>query len=172
MAEWRSFTVGDSGQPEAPIGEVDEVAAKWGTQIEEFSLDRAEAIVKGDGLPYGRADFLVVTEIDGQRIQIHHEPQDCPWIQVEARLAIDPAAKDLGDEGLQEIVNQWNSGHLEPTVFAVPISQDHAIVMTCRFYVEHGVSDRQLHSMFRRSFIVTRQACREIPEMIEAALKS
>lgn len=188
MSEWKSFQVKDgaspiagglsftavpaaaatpaqSATPGATLPEPDEAAAKWGTKVEPVSLDRIETIVAGDGLPHGRGEFIVVTEVEGLRMQVHREPVDCSWMQVEARLTL---GQDFTVADVRAAAQQWNQTRLQPTAIPGSDAAEPVMILATRFYVEHGLSDRQLHVLLRRGIGVTVQAARELPELIKA----
>ncbi|WP_026460842.1 YbjN domain-containing protein [Schaalia suimastitidis] len=165
MTEWTSINIdgveplvkglsfgANTPPPPQPVP-VDEAAAKWGTRVEPFDLDRVEKILNSDGLATGRGQYIVVTEVQGRRMQIHHEPASCPWIQIEAVLPCHDS-KAQADERC----NEWNNTRMQPTAFVVERGATDDIVFATRFYVEHGLSDRQLHTLLRRGIGVTLQA--------------
>lgn len=186
MPEWKSWTFdGDSedgfalpkpvpqSQPApspapAPAGmEVDEAAAKWGVEVEPVSIERIERIVEGDGLPHGSTEFVVLTEVNGRRMQFHREPADAPWLQVETRIELsDEDTASLSAYDLARIANQWNTDHLQPTVFPMRSEQGWAFVLATRFFVGEGLSDRQIHTLVRRGVGVTHQAAEELPGLV------
>ena len=98
MPEWKSFTFGDDGEakPEAmpapatpsPAMEADEYAAKWGTEVSELTIERIEKVLEGDGLPHGSNEFIAVTQLEDVQFQIHREPVDAAWAQIETRIAV------------------------------------------------------------------------------------
>ncbi|MDC4233057.1 YbjN domain-containing protein [Actinomyces sp. B33] len=189
MPEWKTFSLdGDSSNPlpfdlssatpataptagreEAAGPAPDEPAAKWGTEVLPVTLERIEAVLAGDGLSHGRGEFVVVTQIEGQRFQVHREPADCPWMQLEARMDLDAAATTrLGPEELRRLANGWNADHLQPTVFALESDGESAFVLVTRFFVGEGLSDRQIHTMVRRGLVVSHQAMTSLRECVGA----
>ena len=163
MPEWKSFSMGDGASPltESPIQhlsqtatpapgmEADEAAEKWGTDVSEVSIERIENVVAGDGLSHGSNEFVVITDVEGARIQIHREPADSPWIQIEARM--------------------WNVDHLQPTTFALETEDGKVVILATRFFAGKGMSDRQIHAMVRRGLGVTLQALNEMPALLAHA---
>lgn len=186
MPEWKSWTFesdedalvavpalaspapGRPGGPEAaPSVEMapDAAAEKWGTEVCPVTIERIEAVVAGDGLPHASAEFIVLTEIEGLRIQVHREPADAPWLQVECRLDLPETARELPPERLNAIANAWNLDHLQPTVFPVEAESGSALVLATRFFVAEGLSDRQIHAVLRRGISVALQARTELPAL-------
>ncbi len=180
MPEWKSWTFGgDEDNPLVSVPspapepesvrapEVDEAAAKWGVEVEPVTIARVERVVEGDGLPHGSSEFVVVTEVDGHRMQFHREPAEAPWLQVEARLELsEEDTASLSAYDLTRIANQWNTDHLQPTVFPLRHEGAWVLVLATRFFVAEGLSDRQIHTLVRRGVAVTSQALRELPALI------
>ena len=114
MPEWKSFTFGEGGEavPEAtpapaapsPAMEADEYAAKWGTEVSEVSIARIENVLEGDGLPHGSSEFIAVTQLEDVRFQIHREPVDAPWLQIETR--IEPEGEGLSDRQIHAMLRR------------------------------------------------------------------
>lgn len=188
MPEWKSWTFGGedefgfavptpAGEKPAPAApapgmEVDPAAEKWGVEVEPVTIERIERVVEGDGLPHGSNEFVVITEIEGRRMQIHREPADSAWMQVETRIDLPAEAiEGLDAEALNTLSNGWNTDHLQPTMFAMRVEDGWAFVLATRFYVAEGMSDRQIHAALRRGVGVTRQAAEAIPGLVEAAKK-
>ena len=161
MPEWKSFTFGEGGEavPEAtptpaapsPAMEADEYAAKWGTEVAEVSIARIENVLEGDGLPHGSSEFIAVTQLEDVRFQIHREPVDAPWLQIETR--IEPEGEGHTELSLQAVANQW------------------ILVAASRFFVGEGLSDRQIHAMLRRGLIIGLSAAQELPGLLAEASK-
>lgn len=184
MPEWKSWTLGSDDDssflvptpeaPAAPTGaappagmEPDVAAAKWSTEIEPVTIERVEKVVEGDGLPHGSTEFVVVTEAGGVRLQLHREPADAAWLQVETRVPLDEELlAGRGRAELDEVANTWNTEHLQPTVFPLQSDGAWALVLATRFFVGEGLSDRQIHAMVRRGIGVTVQAARELPQRL------
>ena len=127
MPEWKSVALdgdepadspGAGGQdgPDAGGPSPDEFALKWGTEVQPVTIERIAAVLEGDGLPVAISEFAAATQVEEGNFQIHREPADCPWAQVELRLLVQGA--ELAD--LDSIANDWNAAHLQPTVFPVP----------------------------------------------------
>ncbi|MBF0940640.1 MAG: histidine kinase, partial [Schaalia georgiae] len=127
MPEWKSFTLdgdesaaspgaAEQGAPAAGGPGPDEFALKWGTEVQPVTIERIAAVLEGDGLPVATSEFVAATQVEEGNFQIHREPADCPWAQVELRLLVQGA--ELAD--LDSIANDWNAAHLQPTVFPVP----------------------------------------------------
>ena len=175
MPEWKSFTFGEDGEavPEAmpapaapsPAMEADEYAAKWGTEVSELTIERIEKVLEGDGLPHGSNEFIAVTQLEDVRFQIHREPADAPWAQIETRIAV--PGEGHTEVSLQEKANQWNNAHLQPTVFPIEDGDGWALVAASRFFVGEGLSDRQIHAMARRGLIIGLQAAEELPTLFD-----
>lgn len=170
MPEWKSFTVGHDGEavpsPAAvPAAmEADEYAAKWDTVVHDVTIARIENVLEGDGLPHGSSEFIAVTEVDGVRFQIHREPADAPWLQIEGRIV----APGIGhtEVSLQEVANRWNAERLQPTIFPIEDGQGWVLVAASRFFVGAGLSDRQIHAMLRRGLSVGLSAARDLPALV------
>ena len=170
MPEWKSFTFGEGGEavPEAtpapsPAMEADEYAAKWGTEVAKVSIARIENVLEGDGLPHGSSEFIAVTQLEDVRFQIHREPVDAPWLQIETRIAV--PGEGHTEVSLQEKANQWNNAHLQPTVFPIEDGDGWALMAASRFFVGEGLSDRQIHAMLRRGLIIGLSAAQEVPAL-------
>ena len=157
MPEWKSVALdgdepadspGAGGQdgPDAGGPSPDEFALKWGTEVQPVTIERIAAVLEGDGLPVATSEFAAATQVEEGNFQIHREPADCPWAQVELRLLVQGA--ELAD--LDSIANDWNAAHLQPTVFPVPEAGQPLLVAASRFFVGEGMSDRQIHAMIRR----------------------
>ena len=167
MPEWKSFTFGEGGEavPEAtpapaapsPAMEADEYAAKWGTEVSEVSIARIENVLEGDGLPHGSSEFIAVTQLEDVRFQIHREPVDAPWLQIETR--IEPEG-----EGHTEL-------SLQPTVMPIEDGDQWVLVAASRFFVGEGLSDRQIHAMLRRGLVIGLSAAQELPGMLAESVK-
>ena len=174
MPEWKSFTFGEDGEatptpeqpaqaaPANPAMEPDEYAAKWGTEVSTVTIER---ISDGDGLPHGSNEFIVATQLNGVPLQIHREPADAPWAQVETRIV--PPGEGHTEISLQELANRWNVGHLQPTVFPIENGDNWILVAASRFFVGEGLSDRQIHAMARRGLIIGLQAAEELPTLFD-----
>ena len=184
MPEWKSFSMGDGTSPltESPIQhlsqtatpapgmEADAAAEKWGTDVSEVSIERIENVVAGDGLSHGANEFVVITDVEGARIQIHREPADSPLIQIEARMKLDAErAAQLDMPRLNELTNKWNVDHLQPTTFALETEDGKVVILATRFFAGKGMSDRQIHAMVRRGLGVTLQALNEMPALLAPA---
>ena len=177
MPEWKSFTVGEGGQamPEpasAPAAapramEADEYAAKWGTEVEDVSIPRIVKVLEGDGLPHGFSEFIAVTQLEDVRFQIHREPVDAPWLQIETRISLE--GEGHTEHSLQAIANRWNTEHLQPTVMPIEDEGTWVLVAASRFFVGEGLSDRQIHAMLRRGLVIGLSAARELPGMTSEA---
>ena len=177
MPEWKSFTFGEDGEavPEAmpapaapsPAMEADEYAAKWGTEVSKVTIERISKVLDGDGLPHGSNEFIIATQLNDVPLQIHREPADAPWLQVETRIV--PPGEGHTEVSLQEIANRWNVGHLQPTVFPVEDGESWVLVAASRFFVGEGLSDRQIHAMARRGLIIGLQAAEELPSYFEGS---
>ena len=172
MPEWKSFTFGEDGEavPEAtpapsPAMEADEYAAKWGTEVSELTIERIVTVLEGDGLECGSNEFIVATQLNGVPLQIHREPADAPWAQVETRIV--PPGEGHTEISLQELANRWNVGHLQPTVFPIESEDGWILVAASRFFVGEGLSDRQIHAMARRGLIIGLQAAEELPTLFD-----
>ncbi len=173
MPEWKSFTFGDDGEAKAsplpapaapsPAMEADEYAAKWGTEVSELTIERIEKVLEGDGLPHGSNEFIAVTQLEDVQFQIHREPADAPWAQIETRIAV--PGKGHTEVSLQEKANQWNNAHLQPTVFPIEDGEDWVLMAASRFFVGEGLSDRQIHAMLRRGLIIGLSAAQEVPAL-------
>ncbi|WP_022868062.1 histidine kinase [Schaalia vaccimaxillae] len=189
MSEWKSFTVGgadDSSDESTPFFsipaeelapqssptpepssaaslEADQMAAKWDTKVEDVTIERIEQVVAGDGLPHGSNEVMVLTELDGHRIQIHREPADSPWLQIETRVELSEEDQSFSAYDLRVAANEWNTKHLQPTVFPVRFDERWGFVLATRFFVGEGMSDRQIHTMIRRGLSVSIQAIRALP---------
>ena len=179
MPEWKSFTFGDDGEakPEAmpaptapsPTMEADEYAAKWGTEVSEVSIARIENVLEGDGLPHGSSEFIAVTQLEDVRFQIHREPVDAPWLQIETR--IEPEGEGHTELSLQTVANRWNTEHLQPTIMPIEDGDQWILVAASRFFVGEGLSDRQIHAMLRRGLIIGLSAAHELPGLLAEASK-
>lgn len=179
MPEWKSFTFGEDGEatptpeqpaqaaPANPAMEPDEYAAKWGTEVSELTIERIVTVLEGDGLECGSNEFIVATQLNDVPLQIHREPADAPWLQVETRIV--PPGEGHTEVSLQEIANRWNVGHLQPTVFPVEDGENWVLVAASRFFVGEGLSDRQIHATARRGLIIGLQAAEELPSYFEGA---
>ena len=179
MPEWKSFTFGEDGEatptpeqpaqaaPANPAMEPDEYAAKWGTEVSAVTIERISKVLDGDGLPHGSNEFIVATQLNDVPLQIHREPADAPWLQVETRIV--PPGEGHTEVSLQEIANRWNVGHLQPTVFPVEDGENWVLVAASRFFVGEGLSDRQIHAMARRGLIIGLQAAEELPSYFEGS---
>ena len=170
MPEWKSFTFGDDGEAKpkampAPAMEADEYAAKWGTEVSELTIERIVTVLEGDGLECGSNEFIVATQLNGVPLQIHREPADAPWAQVETRIV--PPGEGHTEISLQELANRWNVGHLQPTVFPIENGDNWILVAASRFFVGEGLSDRQIHAMARRGLIIGLQAAEELPTLFD-----
>lgn len=176
MPEWKSWEFTSDGNtpltavPHAlssPAAPGDEAATQWDTTVEPVSLARVERVLEGDGYAHGSGEHVVVTDINHTRIQFHREPADAPWLQVEAHLVLsedDTASVTAPD--LTQIANQWNTDHLQPTVFPLQLEGSWVFVLATRFFVGEGLSDRQIHHLIRRGLAVTLQALKELPALI------
>ena len=171
MPEWKSIAL-DGDEPAASPGaggqdgpdsggpSPDEFALKWGTEVQPVTIERIAAVLEGDGLPVATSEFAAATQVEEGNFQIHREPADCPWAQVELRLLVQGA--ELAD--LDSIANDWNAAHLQPTVFPVPEAGQPLLVAASRFFVGEGMSDRQIHAMIRRGVIVGLSLARELAQ--------
>ena len=175
MPEWKSFTFGEDGEampaPAAPSPamEADEYAAKWGTEVSEVSIARIENVLEGDGLPHGSSEFIAVTQLEDVRFQIHREPVDAPWLQIETR--IEPEGEGHTELSLQAVANRWNTEHLQPTVMPIEDGDQWVLVAASRFFVGEGLSDRQIHAMLRRGLIIGLSAAHELPGLLAESAK-
>lgn len=171
MPEWKSVALdgdepadspGAGGQdgPDAGGPSPDEFALKWGTEVQPVTIERIAAVLEGDGLPVAISEFAAATQVEEGNFQIHREPADCPWAQVELRLLVQGA--ELAD--LDSIANDWNAAHLQPTVFPVPEAGQPLLVAASRFFVGEGMSDRQIHAMIRRGVVVGLSLARELAQ--------
>lgn len=171
MPEWKSVALdgdepadspGAGGQdgPDAGGPSPDEFALKWGTEVQPVTIERIAAVLEGDGLPVATSEFVAATQVEEGNFQIHREPADCPWAQVELRLLVQGA--ELAD--LDRIANDWNAAHLQPTVFPVPEAGQPLLVAASRFFVGEGMSDRQIHAMIRRGVVVGLSLARELAQ--------
>ena len=171
MPEWKSIALdgdepadspGAGGQdgPDAGGPSPDEFALKWGTEVQPVTIERIAAVLEGDGLPVAISEFAAATQVEEGNFQIHREPADCPWAQVELRLLVQGA--QLAD--LDSIANDWNAAHLQPTVFPVPEAGQPLLVAASRFFVGEGMSDRQIHAMIRRGVVVGLSLARELAQ--------
>ena len=171
MPEWKSVALdgdepadspGAGGQdgPDAGGPSPDEFALKWGTEGQPVTIERIAAVLGGDGLPVAISEFAAATQVEEGNFQIHREPADCPWAQVELRLLVQGA--ELAD--LDSIANDWNAAHLQPTVFPVPEAGQPLLVAASRFFVGEGMSDRQIHAMIRRGVVVGLSLARELAQ--------
>ena len=171
MPEWKSIALdgdepadspGAGGQdgPDAGGPSPDEFALKWGTEVQPVTIERIAAVLEGDGLPVAISEFAAATQVEEGNFQIHREPADCPWAQVELRLLVQGA--ELAD--LDSIANDWNAAHLQPTVFPVPEAGQPLLVAASRFFVGEGMSDRQIHAMIRRGVVVGLSLARELAQ--------
>ena len=177
MPEWKSFTFGEDGEatptpeqpaqtaPANPAMEPDEYAAKWDTEVSELTIERIVTVLEGDGLECGSNEFIVATQLNGVPLQIHREPADAPWAQVETRIL--PPGEGHTEISLQELANRWNVGHLQPTVFPIENGDNWILVAASRFFVGEGLSDRQIHAMARRGLIIGLQAAEELPTLFD-----
>ncbi|MBF0967817.1 MAG: histidine kinase, partial [Actinomyces sp.] len=114
MPEWKSFTFGEDGEatlapeqsapesaaPTKSAMEPDEYAAKWGTEVSKVTIERISKVLDGDGLPHGSNEFIVATQLNDVPLQIHREPADAPWLQVETRIV--PPGEGHTEVSLQE----------------------------------------------------------------------
>lgn len=171
MPEWKPIALdgdepadspGAGGQdgPDAGGPSPDEFALKWGTEVQPVTIERIAAVLEGDGLPVAISEFAAATQVEEGNFQIHREPADCPWAQVELRLLVQGA--ELAD--LDSIANDWNAAHLQPTVFPVPEAGQPLLVAASRFFVGEGMSDRQIHAMIRRGVVVGLSLARELAQ--------
>lgn len=171
MPEWKSIALdgdesanspGAGGQdgPDSGGPSPDEFALKWGTEVQPVTIERIAAVLEGDGLPVATSEFAAATQVEEGNFQIHREPADCPWAQVELRLLVQGA--ELAD--LDSIANDWNAAHLQPTVFPVPEAGQPLLVAASRFFVGEGMSDRQIHAMIRRGVVVGLSLARELAQ--------
>ena len=181
MPEWKSFTFGEDGEatlapeqsaPEAAAPtksamEPDEYAAKWGTEVSEVTIARIEAILEGDGLPHGSSEFIAFTQLEDIPVQVHREPADAAWAQIETRIL--PVGEGHTEASLQAIANRWNTEHLQPTVFPIESEDGWILVAASRFFVGEGLSDRQIHAMLRRGLIIGVSAAQEVPSFFDEA---
>ena len=181
MPEWKSFTFGEDGEatpaPEAtkpsaanPAMEPDEYAAKWGPEVLEVTIERISTVLDGDGLPHATHEFIVAAQLNDVPFQIHREPADAPWVQIETRIV--PPGDDHTEISLQAIANRWNSEHLQPTVFPIESDAGWILVAASRFFVGEGLSDRQIHVMARRGLIIGLQAAQELPALFDTPEES
>ena len=115
MPEWKPIALdgdepadspGAGGQdgPDAGGPSPDEFALKWGTEVQPVTIERIAAVLEGDGLPVAISEFAAATQVEEGNFQIHREPADCPWAQVELRLLVQGA--ELAD--LDSIANDWH----------------------------------------------------------------
>ena len=178
MPEWKSFTFGEDGEatPTAeaptptstnPAMEPDEYAATWGTEVSEVTIARIEAILEGDGLPHGSSEFIAFTQLEDIPFQVHREPADAAWAQIETRIL--PVGEGHTEASLQAIANRWNTEHLQPTVFPIESEEGWILVAASRFFVGEGLSDRQIHVMLRRGLIIGVSAAQEVPSFFDEA---
>ena len=178
MPEWKSFTFGEDGEAtpttEAPAPtsanpsmEPDEYAAKWGTEVSEVTIARIEAVLEGDGLPHGLGEFIAFTQLEDIPFQVHREPADAAWAQIETRIL--PVGEGHTEASLQAIANRWNTEHLQPTVFPIESEDGWILVAASRFFVGEGLSDRQIHAMLRRGLIIGVSAAQEVPSFFDEA---
>ncbi|WP_165218385.1 YbjN domain-containing protein [Schaalia sp. ZJ1691] len=194
MPEWTSFTFDDEGKasripdpdssgsdssehPSSPAHSsednsshslsADEIAAKWGTDVEPLTLDRIEAVLEGDGFPHTRHEFAIITVVNNLQIRLHQEPVDSPWFQCEARPVLSSDSfPELGMEELIQAANTWNTEHLQPKATPVHLDSLYGFTLTTPFFVGAGMSDRQIHAMIRRGVTVTVQAVLELPKIV------
>ena len=132
-----------------------------GYPIEDLALRRTFRQAAWD-----KANELA-TQLNDVPLQIHREPADAPWLQVETRIV--PPGEGHTEVSLQEIANRWNVGHLQPTVFPVEDGESWVLVAASRFFVGEGLSDRQIHAMARRGLIIGLQAAEELPSYFEGS---
>lgn len=173
MPEWKSFTFGDDGEAKAsplpapaavsPAMEADEYAAKWGTEVSALTIKRIEKVLEGDGLPHGSNEVIAITQLEDVHFQIHREPTDAPWAQIETRIAV--PGEGHTEISLQEKANEWNRTHLQPTIFPIEDGDGWVLMAASRFFVGEGLSDRQIHVMLRRGLSIGLSAAQEIPAL-------
>ena len=173
MPEWKSFTFGDDGEAKAtplpapatvsPAMEADEYAAKWGTKVSALTIKRIEKVLEGDGLPHGSNEVIAVTQLEDVHFQIHREPADVPWAQIETRIAV--PGEGHTEISLQEKANEWNRTHLQPTIFPIEDGDGWVLMAASRFFVGEGLSDRQIHAMLRRGLSIGLSAAQEVPTL-------
>ena len=173
MPEWKSFTFGDDGEAKAsalpapaavsPAMEADEYAAKWGTDVSALTIKRIEKVLEGDGLPHGSNEVIAVTQLEDVHFQIHREPADAPWAQIETRIAV--PGEGHTEISLQEKANEWNRTHLQPTIFPIEDGDGWVLMAASRFFVGEGLSDRQIHAMLRRGLSIGLSAAQEVPTL-------
>ena len=187
MAEWKTWSFGSpdvdptappssmnpplapipepTREPPATPGAATNPAERWGEDIEPFTLDRLEQVMTGDGVPAAREETAVMTSVDSAVLSFHREPADAPWMQVESRwlLPEDLEGARVDPLSLQHVANEWNAGHLQPTLYPDRIDERWCMVLVSRFFVGEGLSDRQIHLLVHRSIVVTLQAVRELP---------
>ena len=103
------------------------------------------------------------------RLQIHREPVDAPWLQIETR--IEPEGEGHTELSLQAVANRWNTEHLQPTVIPIEDGDQWVLVAASRFFVGEGLSDRQIHAMLRRGLIIGLSAAHELPGLLAESAK-
>ena len=127
------------------------------------AIPTIEKVLEGDGLPHGSNEFIAVPQLEDVQFQIHREPADAPWAQIETRIAV--PGEGHTEVSLQEKANQWNNAHLQPTVFPIEDGEGWALMAASRFFVGEGLSDRQIHAMLRRGLIIGLSAAQEVPSL-------
>ena len=132
-----------------------------------MTIARIEAVLEGDGLPHGSSEFIAFTQLEDILFQVHREPADAPWAQIETRIL--PVGEGHTEASLQAIANRWNTEHLQPTVFPIESEEGWILVAASRFFVGEGLSDRQIHAMLRRGLIIGVSAAQEVPSFFDEA---
>ena len=173
MPVCKRYTCGDEGEEKAsplpapaavsPAMEADEYAAKWGTEVSTLTIKRIEKVLEGDGLPHGSNEVIAVTQLEDVHFQIHREPADAPWAQIETRIAV--PGEGHTEISLQEKANEWNRTHLQPTIFPIEDGDGWVLMAASRFFVGEGLSDRQIHAMLRRGLSIGLSAAQEVPTL-------
>lgn len=195
MPEWKTWTFGeppeddgngrgDEGAPGNPTGPMpsegltppappakspaEAAAERWSAEVAPFTLDRAAAVMEGDGFPLTREGFSLATLANGVAMRLHREPADAQWVQFESHVPLpdgmDQSALDPFD--LQQAANTWNTQHLQPTVMPIRVDGIFVFHLSTRFFIGQGASERQIHLMITRGAVVTLQAAHDLPGLV------
>ena len=144
MPEWKSFTFGDDGEavPEAMPAPA---APSPAMEADEYAAK------------WGTE----VSEVSIARIENVLEGDGLPHGSNEF----------IAVTQLEDVQFQWNSAHLQPTVFPIEGGDGWALMAASRFFVGEGLSDRQIHAMLRRGLIIGLSAAQELPGLLAESAK-
>ncbi len=98
MPEWKSFTFGETARPfgmppaaPSPAMGGRRVRREVGTGFPEVSI-ASRTSSKATGCRGSERGFIAVTQLEDVRFQIHREPVDAPWLQIETHRTQRPQA--------------------------------------------------------------------------------